>query len=252
MSEEEASAGDGPVIGDAPIPLASVQVAPGGSSGDSDSSSWGSVTSLAAGVAAFALLLRMFAVSRWNWHTAADVLVTMDFGNVISIAFGTLIAEPLITGIGVAILFPLAVIDLVWPADGSTIKRAAKVVLVFALGVTYLTVVRTFGDWWLLAITALTAAAVAAPRVYWRSGLGHRMVRLFLNRVGVITAVAALVLAAVIPTPWVPKERITLQDREMEGYVLDVESGYLHVLTSGERRLVIFNDDEVLKRTTLD
>ena len=65
--------------------------------------------------------------------------------------------------------------------------------------------------------------------------------------VGGVTAVAVLIVAAFIQTPWVPHEAIMTTHGPVSGYVLSVDSGYLNVLTD-EHEFVILNSSDVISR----
>lgn len=48
---------------------------------------------LSAGAAVLFLLLRVMAVSHWDWSTAFALADVVDFGDAVTIIFGTLFAE---------------------------------------------------------------------------------------------------------------------------------------------------------------
>ena len=95
------------------------------------------------------------------------------------------------------------------------------------------------------------AALVIAARLFWDHGMVVRIVDALLRRVGVTALVAALALAAIVDTPWVPLERITVEDEVMTGYVLDSQPGFHKVLTERDHELLIVNDDDVTHREEL-
>jgi hypothetical protein len=69
--------------------------------------------------------------------------------------------------------------------------------------------------------------------------------------VGPTPLLAALVLAVLVRTPWVPLERIETGDGVVLGYVVDSEPGFHKVLTEEERELLILSDAEVDRREEL-
>src|SRR5690625_6636942 len=70
---------------------------------------------ITAAITVLFFLLRVLAVSQWNWHTAAEVAATVDFGDAASILLGTVFAEPVVTEILNIVLTPLIIVTLIWP-----------------------------------------------------------------------------------------------------------------------------------------
>jgi len=207
---------------------------------------------LTAGGAALFLLLRMFAVSNWDWHTAAEALGTIDFGNVIPVGFGTLVAAPAITAIIIVWLLPLAVLNALWPTRLGANYRLSQLMIAIALSVAFIALVKTFAWWWLVIAAVVVAGLVTGARLMWRRGAGRTIVRGILHHAGITAVVAILILAAVVRTPWTPKEEITTTDGVVTGYVLKVESGYLQVLTSGDRKMEIIVGSDVVARDVVN
>lgn len=210
------------------------------------------VAGLTAGGAALFLLLRMFAVSNWDWHTAAEALGTIDFGNVIPVGFGTLIAAPAITAIIIVWLLPLAVLNAFWPTRLGANYRLSQLMIAIALSVAFIALVKTFAWWWLVVAAVVVAGLVTVGRLLWRRGMGRTIVRGILHHAGITAVIAILILAAVVRTPWTPKEEITTTDGVVTGYVLKVESGYLQVLTSGDRKMEIVVGSDVVARDVVN
>jgi hypothetical protein len=206
---------------------------------------------LTAGVAGLFLLLRLFAVSNWDWHTAADVVESVDPDDAVSILFGTLVAIPTVTAALVAVLLPVAFFDLVRPRRAGPRWRWDRVMLVAALVVTCVALVKTFHDWWMPVAELAVSAVLVAEWVLWRHSRGRQVVRWVTHKIGAAALVAFLVLAAVVQTPWTPEERIVTRNGVLDGYVLKVESGYLKVLTAADRRFVIVNRSDVKSRRSL-
>jgi hypothetical protein len=64
---------------------------------------------------------------------------------------------------------------------------------------------------------------------------------------------AMLLGAATISTPWVPLEWIAMRDgKEVQGYVLQAEPGFLKVLTEHERTLLILTAAAALGAAPLE
>lgn len=113
--------------------------------------------------------------------------------------------------------------------------------------ITLVALTTSFGIWWLPLATVAVFGLIALAR---RLPAGHRLRRVagaILARVGLITGVAVLLVAAFVSTPWVPHEVIQTSDGRIGGYVLSVDSGYLNVLTD-EGEFVIVISSEVLSR----
>ena len=87
-------------------------------------------------------------------------------------------------------------------------------------------------------VWSATAVAVAVALAGLASTLARR-------RIGLVhlAGAAVLVIAAFIPTPWVPLERITTTSGEVQGYVLSVDSGYLNVLTEDHEFRILLSGD---------
>jgi hypothetical protein len=84
-----------------------------------------------------------------------------------------------------------------------------------------------------------------------RHGPVHRVTEIAVRRIGLTALLAALVLAVLVRTPWVPLERIETGDGVVLGYVVDSEPGFHKVLTEEERELLILSDAEVDRREEL-
>lgn len=217
---------------------------------ESDATEAARTTGLTAGVAVLFLLLRLLAVSDWNWDTAAEVLETINLDDSISILFGTLFAVPVVAGILTAVLLPLAAVDVIrlWAESKWSL---GKIVFVAVLAVAAGALTRTFGYWWLpLAILAV-CIVIGLDEILRRRGRSRDFVLVAVRRVGTASVIAFLILAAIVRTPWTPEERIVAKSGDLTGYVLDTESGYLKVLESGDRKIRIVLTSNVVSRTPL-
>jgi hypothetical protein len=220
-----------------------------GTAEDDGSGTKGRGGGLSAGAATLFLLLRLMAISHWNWHTAFAVADVVDFSDTIAIVFGTLFAQPVYTSILLMWLLPLTVIQLVWPIRNQRRHVLSNLMLLAAFAACTVALVATFNDWWLLVGATLVAVAFVAVRLVWRRGSARKGVVLALRSARIMAAVAALLLAAVVTTPWTPLEHIRTKSGAMDGYVMKVESGYLRVLTNHGRELKIVPRDEVISRS---
>lgn len=202
----------------------------------------------AAPVAAWAfafLVLRVFAVSGYDWDTAFLVSTTLSINDGVALLFGSFMAGHLVVGLLLVFVLPLLISTYLWSPHG----RRAVVVLPAALGlVTLVAITVSFGNWWLpLATPAVLGVFVLIHRLpsesRWR-----RVAAVATARVGWAAGVIVLLVALFVQTPWVPRERIETTDGPVIGYVLSVDSGYLNVLT-GDHEFVILLSSNVISRT---
>ncbi|MFT4125412.1 MAG: hypothetical protein QM662_04200 [Gordonia sp. (in: high G+C Gram-positive bacteria)] len=205
---------------------------------------------ISAGVAVLYLLLRLLAISDWDWRTAADVADTVDFDDAISIVFGTLFAWPTLTGIMLMLLLPMIVTRVLISAQ--TVPRQwhlSTLMFVAAVGAATVALILTFGEWWvLIGAVALSAVLVAAVLSRRR----HHVLRAVVGRTGLIALLASLVLSVVVDTPWMSREEITTTHGVVDGYVLEVEPGFLKVLTHDGREFRILRTGDVTARTVAE
>ncbi|GEE02496.1 hypothetical protein nbrc107696_29420 [Gordonia spumicola] len=205
-----------------------------------------------AAVVVLFLVLRLLAVAHWDWHVVAAIADTFDFSDAFPIAFGTVVGQPLLTGILIAVLLPLVLMRVLWPMD----KHRGTITVSSVLGsVTLITMAIsmtvTFGNPWTVVGAAAVGAAVIGMRLWWRTGVVHDTLLRLSRRVGVLTATGLLILAAVNDVPWMGEERIHTDTGVVEGYVLDAQPGFLHVLTH-DREVVIIPDADVHSRELVD
>ena len=208
---------------------------------------WGTT----AGVATLFLLLRLLAVSDWNWSTAFAVAETSDFSDALPIVFGTLFAEPMLAGVLLAVLFALSFVELIWPAVPRKAWSFSLLLFPAALLVAALTWMGSFGDVWFILLILGTAGAVVLIRLLWRRGIGHESMTELFRRVGVLAVGALLVLAVAVETPWMSREKIVTADETFYGYVLEAEAGFIRVLTE-DREVLIFNSSDVASREIVE
>ncbi|MEV0184710.1 hypothetical protein AB0I54_36350 [Streptomyces sp. NPDC050625] len=222
-------------------------------------------TGLTVTTAAFVfLVLRLFAVSGYDWHTAFAVLHTVDPKDAIGLVLGTVMADSLASLLFLTLLAPIAVLRLLMevrtiqkakghaPAQGQRPEQpgltGAMALLVSLVAVV--AYINTFHRWWLLLLVAAVGGLMlviahsiqAGGRLMWAAVWAAR-------HLGLLAAAAMLFGAATVRTPWVPLERIELRGgTDMHGYVLQAEPGFLKVLTEHRRHLLILPDRDVSAR----
>ncbi|WP_399921131.1 hypothetical protein [Streptomyces kanamyceticus] len=223
---------------------------------------------LAVTTAAFAfLLLRLFAVSGYDWHTAFAVLHTLDLDDTIGLVLGTVMADSFASVLFLTLLLPVAVLRLVMEAramrearnralvEGRPAERpdlAGAMLLLIAV-VAVVAYVGTFHSWWVLLLMAAVGGLVLGIGYGVRAGGQLRRAAFWATRHLVALAGLAMLLgAATITTPWVPLERIEMRDgKDLRGYVMQAEPGFLKVLTEHGRHFHILTDQDVRSRKEL-
>lgn len=223
-----------------------------GSPAASAAAKTGALVGTTAGIATLFLLLRLLAVSEWNWGTAGAVADSFDFGDALPIAFGTLFARPELTGALIALLLPLALLHVLWPIGGRVgLPSLGRVVAAVALVTIAYVWIRTFHSWW-VGIGALALGGVlVAARLIWTRGVGHRIIAGIMRSVGGIAVIGVLLLAVLVDTPWVSKERLETGGGALEGWVLEVQPGFLKVLTE-QREVEILPTADVSSRRIIE
>ena len=222
-----------------------------GESGSHESAGTGRAFVLTSvGAAVLFLLLRVLAVSGWDWHTAFALTHTVNFDDAIGIGLGTLMANEAATGVLLIWLLPVSVIGALWPFGGGR-RTSSALLLAATMAAATVALVSTEHAWWVLTGAAVIAVLVILARLFWHHGPVHRVVEVAVRRIGLTALLAALVLAALVRTPWVPLERIETGDDVVLGYVVDSEPGFHKVLTEDERELLILSDAEVDHREEL-
>ena len=190
------------------------------------------------------LILRIFAVSGYDWNTAFAVSTTLSLSDGLALVFGSLMAGHVLVEILLVGVLPLLFATFLWSSGG----HRATVLLATTLGsVTLIALTVSFRIWWLPVATAAVFGVFALTR---RLPVKHWLRRMFavaMASVGGVAAVAVLLVAAFVQTPWVPQEQIKTTTGTVIGYVLSVDSGYLNVLTDGHE-FVILNTSEVISR----
>lgn len=199
------------------------------------------------GAAVLFLMLRLFAITRYDWHTAFAIADTIQLDDAPTVIIGTLMADRLISGLVLMLLLPVAVVhqSRLGLRDRSHDGHLAWLI---TLIVPTIALVLTYRAWWLpggaLVIGALLALALRTRE----RGTGRTAALWVMRSVGPLTVLAALVVAATVRTPWVPLERIATAGGVVEGYVLETPPGFLKVLRRDERAIVVVETSGVTSR----
>ncbi|GGK32927.1 hypothetical protein [Nocardia camponoti] len=205
-------------------------------------------------VAAVFLLLRLFAVTEYDWNSAFNLVDVLTIGDAVSMGLGTLMADPILGGIAIALLWPEAIITrfrMGAPA-WENVGNLCWLLIVSLFGISLLW---SFHMWWVLAVTvAITVVVIGALRL-GDENRGHRAAKVahwYVTGTAVIATILALVFAAVLRVPWAPMERIDTKDGPIIGYVMRVSPGFLDVLVQEGRDMITVDTSDVLKRTEID
>lgn len=190
------------------------------------------------------LILRIFAVSAYDWQTAFAVSTTLGVSDGLALLFGSLMAGHALVSLLLIGVLPLLLATYLWAPHG----RRSVVVLATTLAlVTLVALTVSFQNWWLPVATAALFGVLALVRVLPPERPLRRFLAGSMARVGWVSGVAVLVIAAFIQTPWVPQEQIETTEGVFAGYVLSVDSGWLNILTE-DHEFVILNSGDVLSR----
>ncbi|MBG0737965.1 hypothetical protein IV500_00730 [Paeniglutamicibacter antarcticus] len=190
------------------------------------------------------LILRILAVSGYDWNTAFAVSTTLSLSDGLALLVGTLMAGHLLVAILLIGVLPLLVATYLWSAR----RHRAVVLLSTILGtVTLIALTGSFRLWWLPLATAAVFGAFALIRILPQKSRLRRLFSLAMASIGWVAGVSVLLVAALVQTPWVPQEEINTTNGTIVGYVLSVDSGFVNVLTGGHR-FVILNSGDVISR----
>ena len=205
------------------------------------------LTGVAANTAAWAfafLILRIFAVSGYNWDTAFLVSTTLGLDDGLALVVGSLMATHLLVALLLVCVLPLVLAAYLWGPR----QHRPVAVLMGTLGAVMLTALTvSFNSWWLPAAAAAVFGMLALIRLAPVPRALRRISTVAVAKVGWVAGVGVLIVAAFVGTPWVPHEQIVTTDGTISGYVLSVDSGYLNVLTDEQEFRIVISSD-VLSR----
>ncbi|GHC85065.1 hypothetical protein GCM10007079_27620 [Nocardiopsis terrae] len=203
----------------------------------------------AAGAAFMFVLLRLMAVTHYDWRTAFGLADAIDFGDAVTVVVGTFLGAERITLWLMAFLVPLtAAGHLRHLREGN--RSPGSLLVVVALAVVFASAVLSFSAW--PALAAALAWFAFLVLVDLRSGPVRRFFHRLVARVGILALAAVLLGAAVVDEVWVPEERIELGDEVVRAHVVQNGSQFLTVLTADTREKRILLSREVTSRTEVD
>ncbi|MFD9703877.1 hypothetical protein [Lentzea sp. NPDC059081] len=191
------------------------------------------------GAAVLFVLLRLLAVSHYDWHTAFALLHTLELDDAPGLFLGTFMADDRISTVLLMIVTPVTFFYFIRTRKEPDNAHATPLLALIVLAALMVSHTLTYHRWWLApgAVAIGTVMVLAIHNARW-------LLRWF----AWILAGTALTVAAVVSTPWVPKERINDKD---EVYVFETSPGFLKVLKAQDREFAILRTEEVLKREEL-
>ncbi|MFC4124001.1 hypothetical protein [Nocardia rhizosphaerae] len=208
----------------------------------------------ATGVAGLFLLLRLFAITDYDWNAAFSVVSTLGIDDVVPMVIGTLMASPLLAGIALSVLLPEAVVRQIrygapsWATAGNLAWLVTVALFTAALLWTYRGQV-----WWVpVSACVLGVALYLSLRVGHKDRRGARFAHWFVGSSALIVTMAALILAATVQVPWVSREYVHTTNGVIDGYVLENPPGFLKVLKEDGREIVILDIADVTGRQEID
>ncbi|MBB5911953.1 hypothetical protein BJY24_000820 [Nocardia transvalensis] len=211
------------------------------------STAWATGLSVTGGAVLF-MILRLLAVSNYDWRHAFLVAGTIDIGDAPAVVAGTLMADPAITGVALALIVPVMVIHQIHlgrPTSGNSGNLAMVIIVVVAT----LALVWTYRTWWILLGAVVVAAALlvllGAGR---RNARGQRFAHWILHRTGAVMILATLLVAAAVRVPWMPLEHIDTRTGAVSGYVLETAPGFVKILREEDRDIMIVNTGDIVSR----
>lgn len=203
----------------------------------------------ATGLAGLFLLLRLFAITDYDWNAAFSIVGTIRVDDVVAMVIGTLMASPALGGVALGVLLPTAVIHQVRRGKPSW-TNAGSLAWLITVGMFTAALLWTYRLWWVLGVAALIGLILFVLLRTRRENA--RFAHWFLRSSALIVTIAALTLAAVVQDPWVSLEHIQTKHGLVEGYVMENPPGFLKVLTEAGREVVILDTADVTGREEID
>ncbi len=186
------------------------------------------------------LLLRILAVSGYDWNTAFAVSTTISFSDGLALLVGTLMAGYLLVAILLIGVLPLLIATLVWSSRG---RQAVVVLSTVLAAVTMIALTVSFQLVWLPVAAAVVFGMFALIRILPERSRVRRIFSSAMTSVGWVTGASVLFVAALVQTPWVPQERIGTTDGTITGYVLSIDSGFVNILTEDHTFMILISGD---------
>ncbi|GAA5226002.1 hypothetical protein [Paeniglutamicibacter antarcticus] len=191
------------------------------------------------------LILRIFAVSGYDWNTAFAVSTTLSPSDGLALLFGSLMAGHVLVAILMIVVLPLLIASYAWSPRG----HRPLVMLGTTLGVvTLVALTVSFREWWLPVASAAVFAVFALIHILSPKNPVRRAFMAIMSRIGWVSGIAIVLVAAVVQTPWVPQEQIETTDRTITAYVLSVDSGYLNILTEDHKFEILISSDVISRK----
>ncbi|MEU1429638.1 hypothetical protein ABZ412_21420 [Nocardia sp. NPDC005746] len=219
----------------------------GDTGSDEPGAAWSTGLSLT-GAAVLFVVLRLFAVSDYDWVRAASVADTIGLDDAPRMVLATLMADPRVTAVVLAVLVPVSLVHQ-WRLGMPSFQNAgnlAMLIVVVLFGAVLLITIRL---WWMLIIVGVVGVLVIALQTTaHRDPEGRRFALGVMHRSGAVAILAMLAAAAIVRVPWAPLERIETRDGTVIGYVLANPPGFLKVLTDEDREIMIIGIDHVRSR----
>ncbi|MDO5744561.1 MAG: hypothetical protein Q4P23_08825, partial [Micrococcaceae bacterium] len=188
------------------------------------------------------LILRIFAVSGYDWNTAFAVSTTLSPSDGLALLFGSLMAGHIVVAILLIVVLPLLIATYAWSPRG----HRPMVMLATTLGVvTLVALTVSFREWWLPVASAAVFGVFALIHILSPKNPVRRVFMATMSRIGWVSGIAFVLVAAVVQTPWVPQERIETTDGTITAYVLSVDSGYLNILTEDHKFEILISSDVI-------
>lgn len=210
--------------------------------GDGEASG-ATVVGVSAGALVIFLLLRILAVSHWDWEVASRVLDAFDFGDSVGIIAGTAFSSPVLAAAVLAAVTPFVLLRVTWHRHRHRISMSAMALAVLCAAML-LSVAVSDGLWWAPTVCAVLTAALYYAGQVDQGKAFRRAVHWLVARSWVIAVIGALILAVAVEAPWSSLETITLRNgTSVDAYVLQETPSALHVLRPGGDVEVLLNAD---------
>ncbi|MFE1393423.1 hypothetical protein ACFW3Z_11140 [Nocardiopsis alba] len=200
----------------------------------------------AAGAALMFILLRLMAVTHYDWPTAFGLADAIDFGDAITIVVGTFLGAELFTLWLLAFFLPLSAAGHLRHFRQGR-RSPGSLLVVLALTVVFAAAVLSFSAWPALVAALVWLAFLVA--VDLREGPVRVFVHRLLTRIGILAMGAVMLGAALVDEVWAPEERIEMGDEVIHAYVVQNGSQFLTVLTADTREKRILLSSKVTSRT---
>jgi hypothetical protein len=189
---------------------------------------------LSVGAASTVLVaLRLLSVAKFNLETAYGILQATGTGNVV---MGTVIS--VIPSIAIGVALCLAFYMILQGSGSIGVEFALVVTMVALILIALLTTpVKYYA---VIGACVVVVFAVWLIRekirgVGWDTGAGRGFLRFFASVLAIL-----LVFGVVISPPWMPAESLTLNNKQVTGYILTQTPNGLTVLQANPREIIYY------------